>query len=409
MALTIVQECPQCGAPIDLHETDHLIRCAYCGVNSYLYCPDHYRLLLPHHAEGNDILYAPYLRFKGTVYSCYAHRTDYRYMDMTRSGSSINGLPISLGLRPQAMKMTFVSARTTGSFLETSRKVGDLINSAANIISRASTEPILHQAFIGEALSLIYLPLYLRSNALFDAIDNTPIPEVASVEGPGIQKGSENRHPRWAITFVSAICPRCGEGLDGERDSVVLICRNCESAWEIKNGRFRSLWVCHVPAQKENSHYLPFWKISARLDGIPIPHFMNFTRTVHQLKKPDTLLVEDMGTWCPAFKIRPHVFLNLGRQVTANQVIFKKDMTLPAGHLFSATLPRQEALDAMKLFLVDGAVDKVQTLSRLEDIEVDIEKSSLVYLPFEDRTYEMVQEQLPIGINSNSLRFGRQL
>ena len=39
------------------------------------------------------------------------------------------------------------------------------------------------------------------------------------------------KHPDDHIRFIAAICPGCGWNLDGQRDSLVLTCTNCQSAW----------------------------------------------------------------------------------------------------------------------------------------------------------------------------------
>jgi DNA-directed RNA polymerase subunit RPC12/RpoP len=68
MGFTVEQDCPQCGAPIELDETDHLMRCPYCQVKNFLFTPKYFRYLLPHKVNQKEIIYAPYLRFKGNVY-----------------------------------------------------------------------------------------------------------------------------------------------------------------------------------------------------------------------------------------------------------------------------------------------------------------------------------------------------
>ena len=170
MGFTVEQECPQCGAPIELDETDHLMLCPYCNVKSFLYAPDYFRFVLPHKAPDEEIIYAPFLRFKGNVYFCTDQMVGHRIVDITRVGVNIKGLPVTLGLRPQAMKMKFVKPDTAGSFLRFALKATDILAKAGKFSSGSSSDPILHRAFIGETLSLIYLPLYVNANTLFDAV-----------------------------------------------------------------------------------------------------------------------------------------------------------------------------------------------------------------------------------------------
>ena len=107
MGFTVEQDCPQCGGPIELDETDHLLRCPYCHVKNYLFTPKYFRYLLPLKAPHKEIIYAPYLRFKGNVFYCTGSTVGHRVVDITHVGLPLGGIPASLGLRPQTMKMKF--------------------------------------------------------------------------------------------------------------------------------------------------------------------------------------------------------------------------------------------------------------------------------------------------------------
>lgn len=93
MAYTVEQECPQCGAPIELEETDRLLECPYCRVKSFLHAPGYLQLVLPHKAPDKEILYAPYLRFKGNVYLCHGNTINHHIVDVTHLGAPVRGLP----------------------------------------------------------------------------------------------------------------------------------------------------------------------------------------------------------------------------------------------------------------------------------------------------------------------------
>ena len=175
MGFTVEQECPQCGAPIDLDEADRLMECPYCGVNHFLSATDYFRFVLPLKTVREDIIYAPYLRFKGNVFYCDQRNVGHRVVDITHLGLPMDGLPISLGLRPQAMKMRFVTPQTNGRYLRFSLKAIDILNRAGRLSTGASREQILHRAFIGETLNLIYLPLYLKNERLYDGVVDKPI------------------------------------------------------------------------------------------------------------------------------------------------------------------------------------------------------------------------------------------
>ena len=80
MGFLVKQECPQCGGPVELDETDHILQCPYCDVRSFLFSKGAFRFVLPHKTRNKEILYVPYLRFRGVVYACQARRVSYRIM-----------------------------------------------------------------------------------------------------------------------------------------------------------------------------------------------------------------------------------------------------------------------------------------------------------------------------------------
>ena len=405
MGFTVEQECPQCGAPIGLEETDHLLQCPYCQVKSFLFAPDYFRLVLPHKAPDKEIIYAPYLRFKGNTYACQGQTIGHRIVDITHLGTPVKGLPISLGLRPQAMKMRFVTQDTAGSFLRCSLGVDDVLARAGKHTSGSGR--LFHRAYIGETVSLIYLPLFVHKETLFDAIINRPI--VKLTQGEDIL-GSADNHPRWRLTFMSTLCPQCGWNLEGERDSVVLTCNNCNTAWEASEGRFVRVGFGVVPGQGEKTMYLPFWKIAARADGIGINSFADFIRLTNQPRVVQKDWEnQDMSYWCPAFKIRPKIFLRLLSQLTISQKDFKTKETVPKKDLYPVTMPQSEAAQSMKLTLANSALTKRNTFPLLPQVNFAIKDSTLVYLPFTDKGHDMVQQDMRVSINKRALEYGRYL
>lgn len=408
MGFTIEQECPQCGAPIELEETDHLLRCPYCEVKNFLFTPGYFRYVLPNIAPDKDIIYAPYLRFKGNVYFCRGRTVGYRVVDITNIGVPIKGVPMTLGIRTQAMKIKFVTPHINGSFLRFSFKAAEILARAARLSSASSSGKIFHQAYIGEALSIIYLPLFVEKNRLFDAVLNRSITRLT--QGEDILGLATNKKTRWKINFIATLCPKCGWNLDGERDSVVLTCSNCETAWEVSQGKFVRVNLLTVPGQEEDTAYLPFWRISARVKGLEIESHADFIRLTNQ---PRVIQKEwedqDVRFWSPAFKIRPKIFLKLSRQLTVSREHFQTEETIPKKNIYPVTLPRTEAIQSMKLILASSVFDKKMILPRLPGVRFETKESSLVYIPFNDTGHEMIQKEMCININKNTLNFGRSL
>ncbi len=408
MGFTVEQDCPQCGAPIELDEADHLVLCPYCNTKSFLFAPSYFRFVLPHNARNREIIYAPYLRFKGNVYSCMGTTIGHRVVDITHVGLPLKGIPVSLGVRPQAMKMKFVTPDTQGSFLKFSLKATDILARAGKLSSTAASGELFHRAYIGETLSLIYLPLYSERNRLYDAVLNRPISNVPvddDVIGQSIR-----RNPRWQVTFLPTLCPKCGWSLDGERGSVVLTCSNCETAWEAAEGKFVRVNFHGVSGEDENTVYLPFWRICASGRGLKLDTFADFIRLTNQPKvvRPE-METQEMSFWTPAFRIRPRVFLNLSRRFTISQHNFKIQEVIPKRNVYPITLPQTEAAQSMKITLASSALSKKDVLPHLPRVSFEIKDSSLVYLPFTVKGHEMIQQQMGLSINKNTLEFGRRL
>jgi Zn finger protein HypA/HybF involved in hydrogenase expression len=408
MGFTIEQDCPQCGGPVELDETDRLLRCPYCDVKSYLFAKDYYRYQLPNISPEKDIIYAPYLRFKGTVYFCKGLTIGHRIIDITHLGLELDNIPVSLGLRPQAMKMRFVTPETQGSFLKFSIKPTDILTKAGKLTSGSSGEQILHRAFIGETMSLIYLPMYIEGDRLFDGVLNRPIATLP--RGHDDLESLITKNSRWKMEFIPTLCPQCGWTLEGERDSVVMTCSNCHSAWEVVEGKFVRVTLSVAAGQDKDRLYLPFWKISARAKGIEIESFSDFIRITNQPRViDDESGKEVMSYWSPAFKIRPKLFLNLSRQLTVSQRRFQEEETISGKRIYPVTLQRSEAVQALKIILASSAVYKKNVLPHLPRISFEIKSSVLVFLPFTETNHDMIQQDMGISVNKQGIEFGRQL
>ena len=99
----IEHQCPQCGAPAIMEETDRLFTCEFCRVKSYLVAEDVFRYLLPSQApESKNLLYFPYWRFKGMLFSCAGSGIAHKFVDVSHQAVLSHLFPNSLGLRSQA-------------------------------------------------------------------------------------------------------------------------------------------------------------------------------------------------------------------------------------------------------------------------------------------------------------------
>jgi DNA-directed RNA polymerase subunit RPC12/RpoP len=404
----VEHECPQCGAPVELEETHRLIHCPYCGVRNFLFTRDYFRFILPHNAPDEDIIYAPYMRFRGNVYFCRDASISHRVVDITQRGLAVEELPHSLGLKPQALKMRLVSPEIRGVFLRDSMKTGDILANVEKNTSFLTPGKLFHRAYIGDALSLIYLPLYIRKNRLFDAVSNQPVADLPRDNDMFLSFIDDN--PRWQITFMPTICPHCGWDLDGEKGSVVLTCRNCGSAFQSSGGNFVPVRFGSVTSGDNDIYYLPFWRIETRSEGVAISSYADFIRVTNQPKiVREEWETKNMCFWIPAFKIRPRIFLRLARQTSVSQEDFNIEEKIPKGKLYPVTLPCSEAVQSLKVILASSVMLKKKIFPLLPRVNFINGESTLVYLPFRDIGQEVFQERVRISIQKKTLEFGLRL
>ncbi len=210
-----------------LEETDHIFTCEYCKVKSYLLSKDYFRYVLPENVpEKDDLIFFPYWRFRGMLFSSLPDEILHRFADVSQQAAESRLFPFSLGVRSMAMKLKFLSPETQGRFIrpvlpfkEVIRIFKDRFNQNMPIANRSKLKD---QAFIGETLSLIYAPFYIADNKdselntgkeLFDGVLNKPIirdyEDRFLYDNLDISRFSEER-PDWRISFLPAICPECG-------------------------------------------------------------------------------------------------------------------------------------------------------------------------------------------------------
>jgi len=167
--------------------------------------------------------------------------------------------------------------------------------------------------------------------------------------------------------------------------------------------------VDHVAATGKTSRYLPFWKIEANFSEPRIRTFSDYIRFTRQPKVPRKEWEHrEMTFWCPGFKIRPKNLLSLSSVLTLNQMVFEQKSGMPCNGLNPVTLPVTEAMEMIKLILADTCVENSRILPGISSFKIEIKKYTLIYLPFKENTHEMVQEQIPVAVNSNALKFGRK-
>ena len=404
----IEHQCPQCGAPAQLGETDRLFRCDFCRVGSYLTVPDCFRYALPHKApKGKELIWFPYWRFKGMLFSCLKNKIANRFIDFSHQAVPSLHFPVSVGFRSQTQKLHFAGVRDQGIFIKPHIDITTFQKIIIERFSDGLPKPILHQAQIGEILSLVYAPFY-KNGKLVDAILNQPL----SLGSPDDLEPLLARQEAsdWPIHFLATLCPGCGWDLTGERDSLALNCTNCHTAWRARNNRLEQLSVAHVPQEGNDVRYMPFWRIKADVSHIELNTYADLVKTANLPKVPQPGWDQiPFMFWSPAFKVRPQSLLTFANNVTLNQPLAPLIPGQPHGHLQAVTMPLAEAVQTLKL-LVSGFMRPRERMAEvLPDLEIKAQKALLVYLPFQESSLEYIHKGLNLAINKGILRHASNL
>lgn len=417
MELTIQQPCPACGAEITLLEDDRLVRCAFCDVANFRVGQrlPRYALAarLPSHVAAEELLYIPYLRFKGCIYYCQGHEVRHKLVDTTRVGCAAGSLPVSLGLRPQAMRVLPVTEQLGGRYVRQSVKAEQIFAEAARITllyEKDNKSRIVHRAFIGETVSRIYLPAYQYQDMLYDGVNHQKIGSGAIAEELADQPVPFTIE--WEPRFISTHCPQCGDVMQGAHDTLVMICTNCETQWLEEQGRFVRLDYQVVSPREEAARYIPFWRIEPQVEGYQLDTLADFLKLTnqpvvirrhHQERKLSFIV--------PAFKMNPSLFLLTAKNLTVLQTVLEPDgeQRLDAGSTYPVTLSHSEAVESLKSILAASAVSAKKVMEILPALSFKAQRKRLIYLPFRDAGHDCIQHQTGMSISTAALRFGRKL
>ncbi len=400
--LLIDYQCHQCGAPVELKETDRIFTCAYCRVKSCLIPGGVFRYVIPHAvADGKDIVFFPYWRYRGILYSCIESEIQHQFVDVTHQAVESPHFPVTMGLRAQAMRLAFVSPNTPGRFLAPALSLQDILKrQEARFKSETAGRKVHLQSHVGDVLSLIYSPFYIDKQVI-DAVLNRPVSGIlpASFMNTLQQSGL----PELQMRFLSAICPSCGWDLSGERNALVLACTNCNSAWQPVGDSLKPVPVGFL-SDEDADLFLPFWRIKADVSGIPLSSYADLVHLANLPKvvQPGWDQVE-FRFWSPAFRPGPRDFLSLSVRMNLTQPREELKSGNPPGPLYPATLPISEAVDTLKTSLA-GMMKPVETgFPQLQQIRIKALRAVLAYIPFRSGHQEWIQPHYSIVINKNML------
>jgi hypothetical protein len=406
-SLYIEFQCPQCGAPAVLEETDRLFTCEFCRVKSYL-LSQVYRYVLPDKApESRELFYFPYWRFKGLLFSCVLNGIEHRIVDVSCQAIPLPYFPASLGLRSQTQKLRFLSPDSKGYFLKPDLPFKEITHIIKERFNASLPKPIFHQDFIGETLSQIYAPFYIDGK-VYDAVLNKAVSQqpLEDFDPSALPGGAAE----WCVRFVPAQCPRCGWDLDGQRDSLALNCDQCNSVWYPGKEGLNEMPFVFLPEESDQITYLPFYRMQADVSGIPLNSYADLIKVANLPKViQDNWKEMPFHFWSPAFKVRPDDFLRFSRNLTLSQPHGEWISEFPKAQHYPVTLPLTEAIESLKLGLANFVKPQRPLFPKLKEIEIKPKDFLLVFVPFHERGNELTQPDYQLRINKNLLKYARQL
>ncbi len=358
---------------------------------------------MPNRAPADkDLIYFPYWRFKGMLFTYLASGIEDRFMDVGQQAVPSPLFPLSIGLRAQAMKLRFVDPDTDGWFIEPTLSLDRIIEQALSISNLDLPSPALHQAHIGESIGMIYAPFYADRH-LMDAVLNRPVSKPGT--SPPDLSAFKGGPARTGIHFMATLCPNCGWDLEGRRDALVMHCKNCQSLWKASKNGFSAVNVAHAPCPShEDTVYLPFWRIRAEVEGLALRSYADMVKGANLPKaiQPDWH-ERPFHFWCPAFKLHPRTFLRLARQFTTYQPDSHFIAEVPPGEMYTVNLPVSEAAETLKLTIAGIIRPRKFIEESIQTIEVKPLSYLLIYMPFEKRHHDLVHPTLNIAVNRRQL------
>jgi hypothetical protein len=378
-------------------------------VKSYLTVAEYFRYLLPHTAPADkDLIYFPYWRFKGMLFWCLPGEIQNRFVDLSHQAVESAAFPVTLGLRSQAMKLKFVTPNTPGRFITPSLPFRTAVETFNARFHTALVNNAVHAAHIGESVSLIYAPFYIEDR-LYDAVLNQPvatdIPErfdVTSLLG---------QHPGETIRFIPTLCPKCGWDLEGQPDSLALICGNCQTLWQADHRGLKPLTVSCLPEEGDAVIYLPFWRIRATVSGLPLDTYADLARLANLPVAIQPKWEESpFYFWGPAFKVRPESYLRLFTHITGAQPLEKLAAGLPNAPLYPAvSMPLKESLESLMVVLANLIKPRRAFAENIDRIQIIPQSYRIVYLPFQESHHEYIQPRMNLAVNKNQMILAKNL
>lgn len=405
----IEHQCPQCGAPVILEETERLFACPYCKVRLYIASDSILRYYLPPLQLEEQIAYVPYWRTREIDFTYRASGVTTGVIDRTSLARNSSCFPYSLGVRPQVFKLRFAGRAVEKVLLQPSVELRDGHDEATTpgVLPDRSLipDPVLFRVALREVQSLIFSPVGFQGNALCDAIDGKNLGRRMDEVGSELSScGGEQAE----VSFIPTLCPNCGADLVGEKESILLFCSNCQQAWRVTGCALQSVSAVFLAGPK-GARYLPFWCVRPDLEGLEEPLFIDPAKTGGPGRR--RVYLDDPGFrfWLPAFKVNASIFLTLAERATVAQLSVNDTAGETADGVYPVTIPAVEAVKLVKVMtaLLVGKPEAAHPL--FERMTARPDDAQLCFIPFSFTGYEFVQEKTRMSLLPNALKYGRNL
>ncbi len=407
----VEHQCPQCGAPVTLEESDRLFACPYCRVRLYLATAGVCRYYLPPADRDDDeIFYVPYWRAKGMLFSSRGYQIARRLLDTSIRAVEIRGFPQSLGFRPQSLSLRFVTPDVSGRFLAVENPLKTSVKALHQRRLAAGPGKMDFSAFIGEECSLIYAPVKrVDENRFQDAIDKKKLPGISTAI---LDERLQKEPPADSeLSFVPALCPACGWDLIGERDSLVLLCANCHTAWKASPAGLQPVLASVFPSEdKQEMLQIPFWRLQVEIDGLGIHSYADLVRQANLPKMIEPAWNEQPASfWLPAFKIQPRLFLRLAKNMTIIQPEEEPECHIDASTFYPVTMTASEASESLAVLLATMILPRQRIFPLLPQLHVTVHDARLIFRPFKLQGSDIIEPHSGMALNRNALRWGRSI
>lgn len=408
-SFSIQHQCPQCGAPAVLQETDRLMTCRFCRVTSVLMFPRGMQTALPVGSSAADkpLLYVPYWRYRGILFSVLDSGIEDRFVDVSVCAVASLRFPRSVGLRSQALKLRYVTPDLPGRFLKPQGEQPEMLTVIDRTQPSEAKPARRFRTAIGEMQSLIFAPYYLERK-LFDGITGRAVSPVLAEDDEVFGFGGQAPEP--SIGFLTALCPTCGWDLRGERDSICFDCSNCQTLWAVEAGGLRSIPFGYVKTAEPADGYLPFWRIQATIHGFQLESVADLIRVANLPRVPKaTDANQPCYFWAPAFKIQAKSLMHLARGLTLMQPQWE---TLPehprSGHR-SINLPAEEAVETIRLNMACWFTPRQKLLPVLVEALIQPLHHEIIFVPFVEGVHELTLMDTRIRIPNAHIRLSENL